>query len=97
MHKELVPRGEEVRLLDGPEPEGAPVVHGEFEPGVGAGVAGVLAAVEHRKQPVLLSDACVAGALYVLEAVALESVDGVLAQETLLLHLLYPQTVDLVR
>ena len=97
VHEELVPRGEEVGLLDGPEPERAPIVHGELEPCVGPGVACVLAAVEHREQGILLPDARVTRAFRVLEAVALESIDGILSQEALLLHLLRPQAIDFVR
>src|SRR5687768_17709154 len=35
VHEEFVARGQEMGLFDGPEPEGAPVVHHELEAAVG--------------------------------------------------------------
>ena len=48
--------GKQVRLVDGPEPQRAPVVHGEFQTSVFAGVLGLFRMVGNAKHLVLLTD-----------------------------------------
>ena len=48
--------GKQVRLVDGPEPQRAPVVHGEFQTSVFAGVLGLFRMVGDAKHLILLAD-----------------------------------------
>ena len=52
----LRPRGKQVRLVDGPEPQRTPVVHGEFQTSVFAGILGLFRMVGNAKHLVLLTD-----------------------------------------
>ena len=38
LQQELIARWQQVRLLDRPEPQGAPIIHSELQPLIGAGL-----------------------------------------------------------
>ena len=90
----LLPAGQQLRLCDGPEPQGAPVVHGELQAGVGAGVLHVLGFIEFAENGVLLADGGARGFLGILAAVNAEAVLGLPSDLPAQFDLLAPQIVD---
>ncbi len=97
VEQELVAARQLLRLLDGPEPQGAPVVHGKLEARVGARVALVLREVVPRVDGVLLADGVVRGLGRVGVAPQLQDVARLALHAPLLLHLPGPQVVHRAR